>query len=115
MDTDSPQQQRYPEPLNRPMGTYPTGQSISGPIRESEVQRELSKVQEISRVLQKQSEELIQRLSCVISPRDNEINKTPQETDYSPTTPLATNIKEVFENLQSVGKSFNFILSGLEL
>lgn len=115
MDNDSPQAaSRYPEMLT----PAPRGQGLVGantPVRESEVSRELNQVSRDAVTLKKLSEELIQRLASVVIPRDNEINKNPEQTEPGVTTPLATNIREVHQDLQITIKAINFILRGLEL
>lgn len=110
MDNDLPQTARYPQPS--------AGQGLIGgntPVRETEVSRELNQVSRDAVELKRLSEELIQRLGSVISPRDNEINKNPEQTEPGVSTPLATNIRQVHDDLKLVQKALMFILRGLEL
>lgn len=115
MDNDLPQTARYPEPgINYPShGQGPAGANV--PVREFEVQRELNQVSRDAVALKKLSEDLIQRLASVLSPRDSEINKEPQETIPGVSTPLATNIQQVHFDLDSVQKALKFIIRSLEL
>lgn len=105
------------------MSQYPStsipsaGQGIAGnvPTRQTEASRELSEVGRDATQLKKLSEELIQRLASVISPRGEEIEKTPEQTEVSVSTPLATNIRQVHKDLSVTIKSLQFILRGVEL
>ncbi len=98
---------------------YPnTGQNpsngLTGPTRETEVNRELNDNRHLSRQLMKLAEELTQRLSSVISPRDD--GQTSKEApEASVSTPLATNIRDINNDLRNTKRILSFILSGLEL
>lgn len=84
------------------------------PVRETEVSRELNQVSRDAREIKKLSEELVQRLASVISPKGEEIAKNP-DTEPGVSTPLATNIREIHKELNSTKKALLFILQGIEL
>ncbi len=86
------------------------GQNVA---RQSEVSREISRLEMCTQELKKLSEELIQRLSSVISPRPDNPNK--ETEDLKPTTPLAENLHVIGNKTLSVEKNLRFIMEGLEL
>jgi hypothetical protein len=107
------QQERYPMAGANVAAQRP-GMGLSTPTRETEVHRELSDTQHLVAQLIKLSEELTQRLSAVISPRDD--GRAEKETaELSVSTPLATTIRDINNGLNQSKKTLNFILSGLEL
>ena len=92
------------------------GKSLPGssvPTRESEVQRELGDLSHTSAELRRLSEELVQRLASVLSPKED--GNKPSEPTPSVSTPLASNIREVNLSFRTTMKTLQFILQGLEL
>lgn len=99
--------------MDYPSPDYPINEpKIAAPSRESEVQRELSQTHILSNQINKQIEELVQRLASVISPRGEQIKDT---EDIPVSTQLASDIKNVNDKLRQTKKTIDFILSGLEL
>lgn len=82
--------------------------------RETEVSRQMNRLRETCSHIDKLSEELIQRLSSVLSPSVDSSAKQ-LENDIPVSTPLASNINEQVIRLQSVEKKLRMILSGCEL
>jgi len=106
---DEPTQtERYPM-----AGANPSN-GLAVPTRETEINRELNDNRHLSVQLMKLAEELTQRLSSVISPKDDgqTIKDSPEATV---STQLATNIREINNDLKNTKRTLNFILSGLEL
>lgn len=102
--------------------TYGAGQQtqaqpyggVLNAARESEVSREVNRLRECSANLNKLSQEIVARLSSVLSPKDD-IAKTPEQGNSLVSTPLATNLHEIGSDLLVTEKTLRFILSSLEL
>ena len=82
-------------------------------VRQSEVSKELVRLESSVSALVSLSEELTQRLSSVISPKSDTVNK--EVEDLNPSTPLGENLHTVGNKMRAVEKTLRFILDGLEL
>lgn len=88
--------------------------SLNKPVQEGEVSRELNKLRETSIEMRQLTEELVKRLSSVLSPK--EPPESPgQQTDYPVSTPMATVLKAIHQDYATSKKAIQFILKGIEL
>lgn len=90
--------------------------SLDKPVREGEVSRELNNLKSTSIEILQLTEELTKRLGSIISPKEEPINpSTGQQTDYLPSTPMATVLNGIYKEFTTSKKTLQFILKGLEL
>jgi hypothetical protein len=93
-----------------------SGRGLNTPARPSEVSKEMARLDMGMGELTKLSEELIQRLASVLSPRPIPPENERKETqDLNPTTPLADSLHNVGNRMLAIEKSLRFILDSLEL
>ena len=90
----------------------PTGQNLTTPDRDGEINRETRQLRAAAQEVNNLAETLLKRLDPMISPVQE---KTGTDEQSSPSTPYATNLREITNTIYNANQALSFILRGLEL
>lgn len=112
MDQDGPQQERpaYENTASEMRAKNPG----AGLARKTEVQSQMDVLFNTASQLSKTVESLYTTFSSVLSPRDDG-NAQKEATEPSPSTPLATNMRDLNRELQGTLRSLRMLQSSSEL